>query len=89
MITDIWRVVKTLVTFADDLQKYHSEIKEIRQELRNITIIVHGLAQQVKHSKELNEASQKRLLLEVENRLQALERQLPSIAPKKPRKKKS
>jgi cell division protein ZapA (FtsZ GTPase activity inhibitor) len=75
-VSDIWKVVKTIVTLADDLQKYHAEIKEIRQELRDLTIIVHGLAQQIKHSKETTAGERANILLEIENRMLKFERRL-------------
>jgi hypothetical protein len=77
MISDIWQVAKTIVTLADDLQKYHAEIKEIRQELRDLTIIVHGLAQEIRHSKETTAGERANILLEVENRMLKFERRLP------------
>ena len=78
MISDIWKIAKTIVTLADDLQKYHAEIKEIRQELRDLTIIVHGLAQEIKHSKEAAAGEREIILLEVENRMLKFEQRLPS-----------
>ncbi|MDQ3256973.1 MAG: hypothetical protein M3R15_24290 [Acidobacteriota bacterium] len=77
MIADIWKVAKTIVQLADDLQKYHAEIKEIRRELRDLTIIVHGLAQEIKHSKERAAGDRENMLLEVENKMLKFERRLP------------
>lgn len=65
MIGEVWRIAKSLVTLADDLQKYHSEIKEIRQELRDLTVIVHALAQEVRHGKEQSALVKENILLEV------------------------
>lgn len=76
MISDIWKVAKTMVTLANDLQSYHAEIKEIRHELRDLTIIVHGLAQQIKHSKETAASERANLMLEVENQMLKFERRL-------------
>lgn len=87
MISEIWRIIKTLVTFADDLQEYHSEIKEIRQDLRDLTIIVHALAQDNKNTKEQLSLEHKNLLLEVEKRLESINKQLPP-GKRRPRKKK-
>ena len=78
MISDIWRITKTLVTLADDLQKYHSEIKEIRQEIRDLTTAVLLLKQRIEHNEELSDLAQDKLLLEVEKRLQNLDRRLPA-----------
>jgi len=77
MIAEFWKVVKTLVTLADDLQRYHSEIREIRQELRDLTIIVRLLDQEVKNSKEHSAERHGYLVLQIENRLAQLDRQLP------------
>lgn len=77
MLAELWKIAKSLITLADDLQKYHAEIKEIRRELRDLTIIVHGLAQELKHTKERATDNHDRLLLELENRLLKFERRLP------------
>ena len=77
MISDVWKIAKTLVTLVDDLQKYHTEIKDIRQELRDLTIVVHGLAQEIKHSKESATSDRAYLLLQIENELLKFERRLP------------
>jgi hypothetical protein len=83
MISELWRTVKTLVTFADDLQKYHSELKEIRTDLRNLTIAVGLLKQRIEHNEELLDVEQRNLLLEVEKKLGAAKRLLPAKASKK------
>lgn len=77
MFQDIWKMAKRLVTLADDVQKYRAEIKEIREEIRDLTILVYGLAQDIKHSKERAASQHEKLLLELENRLLKLEPKLP------------
>lgn len=91
MIADIWKITKTLVSLADDLQKYHSEIKEIRQELRDLTTAVLLLKQRIEHNKQVSDLAQDKLLLEVENRLQNVDNRLPgqTKSPKKASKKAS
>jgi hypothetical protein len=91
MISDLWKVAKTLVTLADDLQRYHSEIKEIRTELRNLTIAVGLLKQRIEHNEEMLDVEQKNLLLEVEKRLDSTKQLLPAKrgSVKKGRKKSS
>lgn len=76
MFEELWKVTKTIVLLADDLQKYNSEIKEIRKELRDLTIIVHALAQDNKNSKEQMGLKHENFLLEVKNRVQLLESNL-------------
>lgn len=78
MISEIWRIAKILVTLTDDLQRYHSELKEIRQELKDLTIIVHALAQENKHTREQVSLAHEKHLLEVENKLQSVNKRLPA-----------
>lgn len=78
MISEIWKVTKSLITLADDLQKYHSEIKEIRQELRDLTTAVLILKQRIEHNEQIADLTQDKLLLEVEKRLQSLHKRLPA-----------
>ena len=67
--SDYLKIIRTVFNLADDLQKYHADIKEIRKELRDLTIIVHALAQDIKNSKERQAQEHENLLLELENRL--------------------
>ena len=91
MIADIWKITKALVTLADDLQKYHSEVKEIRQELRDLTTAVFLLKQRIEHNERVSDLTHDKLLLEVESRLQTLDRRLPAKgeSPEKATKKDS
>jgi hypothetical protein len=77
-ITDLFNLAKRVVGLADDLQRYQGEIKEIRQELRDLTLAVHGIAQELRHTKERSDDAHERILLEVENRLLKLGRELPT-----------
>jgi uncharacterized protein YoxC len=77
-ITDLFNLAKRVVGLADDLQRYQGEIKEIRQELRDLTLAVHGIAQELRHTKERADDAQARTLLEIENRLLKLDRKLPA-----------
>jgi len=88
MFQEIWKVTKTLVTFADDLQKYNAELKEIRKELRDLTVIVHALVQDNKHTKETQDLKNQLFIKEVERRIESLEKALPpAIEPKKGKRK--
>jgi hypothetical protein len=46
--------------------------------LRDLTIIVHALAQDNKNTRERNEQERQRLLLELENKFLKFERRLPA-----------
>jgi ABC-type transporter Mla subunit MlaD len=75
-LSDIAKALKSVVTLADDLQRYHAEIKEIRQQLRDLTIVVNGLKQEIEHSKDRAVAERKNLLLELENNILRFEQRL-------------
>jgi len=84
MFADVWNIAKTLVKLADDLQKYNAEVKEIRIELRNLTMIVHALAQEIRHNKAQTASDHEKLTLQLENNmLQFEKRLLPSPRGKK------
>ena len=80
MFQEFWKVSKTLIIFADELQKYHAEIKDIRKELVAIQTIVHALAQQIKHSREIHsqdiEHTKEKINLEHKNHILEVEKRL-------------
>ena len=76
-LSDYLKILKSLVTLADDVQRYNTEIKDIRRELRDLTIVVTRLAQEVQYSKERSESDRAYTLLEIENKLLKFERRLP------------
>jgi hypothetical protein len=78
-LSDYLKILKSLVTLADDVQRYHAEIKDIRRELRDLTIVVTRLAQEVQYSKERSESERAYVLLEIENKLLKFERRLPPV----------
>lgn len=87
MLRKLWEVVTTLLTLARDLQQYRQEQKEIRGELRDLTVIVHALAQDIQNFKERDRQRHENLLLEIENRLLKYERALPPAAKKATKKR--
>jgi archaellum component FlaC len=88
MLTKLWELTTAVLTLARDLQQYRQEQERIKQELRDLTIIVHALAQEIKNSKEQSQQRHENLLLEIENRLLKFEKALPPAkASKKSAKK--
>lgn len=77
MGTAIWNFIKSIIGMSEDLRRQSVETKEMRQELRDLTIIVHALAQEIRHTKELAAGERVNVLLEVENRLLNFEKRLP------------
>jgi uncharacterized protein YoxC len=77
MVSDVWKFTKALLTLAEDLQRYHAEIKEIRQELRDLTLAVHLLRRDVEHNKDTVAGDIKNLLLQLENGMLKLNNRSP------------
>lgn len=78
MIGEIWKVMKTVVQLADDLQKYHAEIKEVRQDVLKITLQLQRMSDEIELLKQ-REASE-REKMELRLRIWQLEfekKQLP------------
>jgi hypothetical protein len=71
-------VARRVITLGEDLKRYESELKDIRKELRDLSIVVQLLAQEFRHSQEKADSERARLLLEVENRLLPMDRRLPA-----------
>jgi hypothetical protein len=74
---DLAELVQRVLTLGRELEQNRTDIKEIRQELRDLTIIVHALAQDNKNSKEQAAQRHENLLIELENRLLKYDRSLP------------
>lgn len=53
-------------------------MKQLRTEVRDLTIAVHALAQEIKNNKERSAQRHENLVLGVENRMLRLERVLPA-----------
>jgi regulator of replication initiation timing len=88
MLRKLWEMAVALLTLSQDLVRYRQEQKEINEKLNNLTIIVHALAQDLKHSKDQTAQMHENLLLELENRLLKFEKALPpATASKKSAKK--
>jgi hypothetical protein len=88
MLKRLWEVVGTLLTLARDIQQYRQEQKELRNEVRDLTILVTALMQDNKNFKEQIAQKHENLLLELENRLLKYEKALPPArASKKSAKK--
>jgi hypothetical protein len=88
MLRKLWEMAVALLTLSQDLTRYRQEQKEINDKLRDLTIIVHALAQDIKNSKEQAAQKHENLLLELENRLLKYEKALPPArASKKSAKK--
>ena len=75
--TELWSLAKRVLMLAEDLKRYESELKDVRKELRDLSLVVQLLAQELRHSQEKADSERARLLLEVENRLLRMSKGLP------------
>ncbi len=68
-VTDWLQLGKKVVTLADDIQRYNAEVKEMRQDLNNLTIQVNRLVDKIDHNEKETASEIKILKLELENAL--------------------
>jgi archaellum component FlaC len=87
-LSDLINSLRSIIVISEEVKRQGEEIKSIRTELRDLTIIVHALAQEIKNSKDKNEQRHENLLLEIENRLLKHEKALPPAKAKKTSRKK-
>ena len=85
MVSEILKVLKTIFTLADDLQKYHAEIKEIRRQLYEFGVTLEGLKGRIDRIDEREITEREKLILQLQLEAAKLERLLPPT--KKPRRK--
>jgi uncharacterized protein (DUF342 family) len=76
-LTDLLNSLRSIIVIADAVKRQDEEIKAIRKELRDLTLAVYGLSQELKNSKEQSQHRHENLLLEIENRLLRAEKTLP------------
>ncbi|HEY0019766.1 MAG TPA: hypothetical protein VGC13_25920 [Longimicrobium sp.] len=67
MWKSFYDMVRTLFRLSEDVQQDREEIKEIRKDLRDLTLIVERLAAQVVHVGEREERERAMLVLRLEN----------------------
>jgi uncharacterized coiled-coil DUF342 family protein len=65
----IYEVVRTLLHLSERVQEDREEIREIRKDLRDLTLVVERLSAQVVHVSEREERERAMLMLQLENGL--------------------
>lgn len=68
-VSDWLQLGKKVVTLADDIQRYNAELKELRQDLTNLTIIVNRLQDGIDHGEKETASEIRSVKLELENAL--------------------
>ncbi|HEU4885959.1 MAG TPA: hypothetical protein VFT45_27220 [Longimicrobium sp.] len=69
MWKSLYELVRTIVHLSEHVQEDREEIKEIRKDLRDLTLVVERLSAQVVHVAEREERERAMLLLQLENGL--------------------
>jgi hypothetical protein len=71
-----------LLTLAQDTDRNKTEIEKLREELDESTLVVHGLAHEIRRIGEQEKHEREKLALRLENELLRFERRLPPGKPK-------
>jgi hypothetical protein len=77
----LYEVLSRLLSLTKKVEAHDKEIAEIRQELRDLTAIVHRLAFEVQRISERESHEREKIQLKLENQLLRFERRLPSAKP--------
>lgn len=78
MWKQIFDMAKRLLLLAEDTKRNRDEIKELRQELRNLTAAVERLAYELHRVSEKDDHEREKIELKLDNALLRFERRLSS-----------
>jgi ABC-type phosphate transport system auxiliary subunit len=70
-------LLRTLLTLANDVKEYRAEVKELRQRILEVTLVLQQLSNEIKLSDQRQVSELEKLRLELENTLLRFERRLP------------
>ena len=74
----IYELLEQLVTLAQRVSRHDKQIEELRQEVRELTGMVHRLAIEVNRLAERQISDREKMELWVENQMLKFERRLPA-----------
>jgi uncharacterized protein YoxC len=77
MWAKILDLARILFTFSEGLQQNRADIKELQQELRDLTSAVQQLANEIRRVAENDSHEREKLGLQIENEMLRFERRLP------------
>ena len=78
MLKKLYELAKQLFVLVQESQRNKTEIKELRQESKELTVAVQRLAYEIHRVGENDTHEREKLALRFENELLKLERRLPS-----------
>ena len=73
----IYELLEQLVTLAQRVSRHDKQIEELRQEVRELTGMIHRLAVEVNRLADRQSSDREKMELWVENQLLRFERRLP------------
>lgn len=79
----IYELLEQLVTLAQRVSRHDKQIEELRQEVRELTGMIHRLAVEVNRLADRQTSEREKMELWVENQMLRFERRLPSPRPDK------
>jgi len=82
MWKELLRLVKQLITLAQDTERNKTEIETLREELRELSLTTEGLKHEIRRLAENEAHEREKWLLRVENELLRLERRVATGKPK-------
>jgi hypothetical protein len=77
MWKELFNLFRQLLTLAQDVDRNKAENERLREELHELTRVVHGMAHDLRRLAESEENQREKLLLRLENELLRFERRLP------------
>lgn len=88
----ILTLIQTVITLAKDLERNREEIKEIRQDILNLTLSMQRLADEIRLTNQREASEREKLALQIENELLRFDQRLlpdkQDTSHKQPSKKK-
>jgi hypothetical protein len=83
----ILEIAARLVTLGRELEQNRNDIKELRRDLLNLTLLVQRLSDEIRLNSNHEAAEREKLALQIDNELLKFERQLPPALDISKRKK--
>lgn len=69
MFKSLYNLLKTVIELAEDAKRHRAELVEIRKDLRDLTLVVIQLAQELKATREDSERRRAEVLALIDKRL--------------------
>lgn len=74
-------LLRTLLTLSNDVKEYRAEVKELRQQLFEFSLLVQRLSNEIKLSDQRQGSELEKLTLKLENTLLKFQQRLPPADP--------